>query len=178
MQYLPAYPKERQKDFKFFSNVGALLDWQSVIKPLESLDKPTVATSNVISISTQQAKPKKAHKQNEHDFSAWVESAVESEVNNVLSATQGNRNNTLNKAAFALGQIIATPWANANQFDIETRLLDAALSIGLDLNEAKATIESGLKSGKLQPREMPETTKQPVKLQSVVNNQEKTIARG
>lgn len=167
MQYLPAYPKERQKDFKFFSNVGALLDWQSVIKPLESLDKPTVATSNVISISTQQAKPKKAHKQNEHDFSAWVESAVESEVNNVLSATQGNRNNTLNKAAFALGQIIATPWANANQFDIETRLLDAALSIGLDLNEAKATIESGLKSGKLQPREMPENTikTQPIKTQ-------------
>ncbi len=157
MQYLPACPKGRLKDFKHFSIVGALLDWQSVIKPLESLDKPIVATSNVVPIHTQQAKPKKAHKQNERDFSAFVNTAIENEVNNVRNAVYSNRNNTLNKSAFALGQLVSAEWANANQLDIETRLLDAAFSIGLDSNEAKAAISSGLESGKLKPREMPET---------------------
>lgn len=175
MQYLPACPSERKKSFEFFSNTGAFLNWQSVIKPLESLDKPTVATSNVIPISTQQAKPKNATKQKERDFSAFVNAAIEDEVNNVRCAVEDNRNNTLNKAAFALGQLVSAEWANANQSSIESLLLDAALSIGLDSNEARATITSGLEKGKIKPRGIPENTikKQPIKLQSVAKQNSK-----
>lgn len=179
MQYLPAYPKERQKDFKFFSNVGAFLDWQSVINTPKTLDKPIIETSNVVPIQTRRKALKNSHEQNKRDFSAWVESAINAECDKVRNAQANvNRNVTLNTAAFRLGQIIATSWANANQSSIESLLLDAALASGLEQSESKATIASGLESGKLQPREMPETAKQTVKLQSVVNNQEKTIARG
>lgn len=158
MQYLPACPKERLKDFKPFSNVGALLDWQSVINTPETLDNPITATSNVIPIQTQQAKPKKAYKQNERDFSTWVESAINTEIENVRNAANGTRNAKLNKSAFALGQIVATSWANANQSSIESRLLDAALASGLEQSEAKTTIASGLNKGLQQPREMPENS--------------------
>jgi len=123
MQYLPACPSERKKSFEFFSNTGAFLNWQLVIKPLESLDKPTVATSNGIPISTQQAKPKNATKPKELDFSAFINAAIESEVNSVRCAVEDNRNNTLNKAAYALGQLVSAEWANnANQSSIESLL--------------------------------------------------------
>ena len=121
MQYLPACPKEREKDFNFFSNFGTSLDWQSVTKPLKTIDKPITAQSNVIPISTQ-AQHKNSHKQKERDFSAWVESAINAEIEIVRNAANGTRNATLNTAAFRLGQIVATTWANANQSSIESLL--------------------------------------------------------
>ncbi len=179
MQYLPACPTERLKDFQFKSNVGALLNWQSIIKPIETLDKPITATSNVIPISTQTPHTKNSQKQNKRDFSAWVESAINAECDKVRNAQANvNRNVTLNTAAFRLGQIIATTWANANQSSIESLLLDAALASGLEQHEAIATITSGLESGKLQPREMPETTakKQPVETQSKKESKDLNIS--
>lgn len=76
--------------------------------------------------------------------------ALRGEIQRVLDAVPGTRNNTLNLAAFALGQLTAAgllPRALA-----EACLLNAAEAIGLGLREAFTTIRSGLDSGQRRPR--------------------------
>ncbi|MEV1002805.1 bifunctional DNA primase/polymerase [Nonomuraea sp. NPDC050202] len=76
--------------------------------------------------------------------------ALRGEIERVLDAVPGTRNDTLNLAAFALGQLIAAdllPRALA-----EACLLNAAEATGLDFREAFTTIRSGLDSGLRRPR--------------------------
>ncbi|MGP3935993.1 bifunctional DNA primase/polymerase [Nonomuraea sp. KM88] len=76
--------------------------------------------------------------------------ALRGEIQRVLDAVPGTRNDTLNLAAFALGQLIAPgllPRALA-----EACLLNAAEATGLDFREAFTTIRSGLDSGLRRPR--------------------------
>lgn len=80
----------------------------------------------------------------------WAEAALAGELARVLSAPQGARNATLNRAAFALGQIVAG--GGLTEALVVDRLTGAALSIGLDLAEAEATIRSGLAAGMAEPR--------------------------
>ncbi|MEU7839129.1 bifunctional DNA primase/polymerase [Nonomuraea sp. NPDC049129] len=76
--------------------------------------------------------------------------ALRGEVERVLDAIPGTRNDTLNIAAFALGQLIATSLLPRNL--AEASLLNAAEAIGLDFREAFNTIRSGLDSGLRRPR--------------------------
>jgi len=79
---------------------------------------------------------------------AWK--ALLGELDRVLAAGEGCRNATLNRAAFALGQL-----AGAGLLDpatVEAALLDAAVEVGLGQLEAARTIASGLRSGSAQPR--------------------------
>jgi hypothetical protein len=76
--------------------------------------------------------------------------ALRGEVDRVLAAAPGTRNNTLNEAAFALGQLIAAGILPAKlAYDALTR---AAASAGLPPREASRTIGSGLASGTRKPR--------------------------
>ena len=87
-----------------------------------------------------------------HD--AYVRAAVEGELGRILSASEGSRNETLNRAAFALGQFVG---ADAlDRTDAEARLLRAARAVGLDDREALKTINSGLNAGERQPRDAPQ----------------------
>lgn len=82
--------------------------------------------------------------------SAWANAAIASELARVLSAPNGKRNETLNEAAFALGQIAGG--GNADPEDMRRRLIGAGLSIGLDHGEVDDTVASGLAAGLLSPR--------------------------
>ena len=62
----------------------------------------------------------------------------------------GTRNDTLNRAAFRLGQLVAAGYGTLEE--IERHLLDAALATGLTESEAQATIASGLRAGQQHPR--------------------------
>lgn len=76
--------------------------------------------------------------------------ALASELDELRGAAAGGRNDALNKAAFALGQLVA-----GNELDgitVEAALLDVALTLGLSEGEATATIHSGMDSGAQQPR--------------------------
>ena len=68
----------------------------------------------------------------------------------LAKATPGTRNDTLNQAAFSIGQLAAggqvDPLAAAGE------LHAVALNIGLAEKEAVATIRSGLTAGAKQPR--------------------------
>jgi RecA-family ATPase len=76
---------------------------------------------------------------------APAQKVLRREVDKVLWAPKGTRNDTLNKAAFILGREIAGGLLMEN--DIVPALRDAAKQIGLPDGEAIATIKSGLEKG-------------------------------
>jgi hypothetical protein len=69
----------------------------------------------------------------------------------VASAQPGSRNATLNRAAFNLGQLVATGLLHAAE--VQAVLLAAALEAGNPQAKARATIESGLHGGAAKPRQ-------------------------
>jgi hypothetical protein len=84
--------------------------------------------------------------------SAYVAAALRAELGNVLAARPGSgqRNDTLNRAAFALGQLVG---AGLLPDGLATAALaEASAAIGLPPGEAHATIRSGLTAGARTPR--------------------------
>ena len=92
--------------------------------------------------------------------SAYAAAALDRELAAIRSArrptttggrsTGGERNHTLNRAAFNLGQLVADDLLDAA--DVTAALLDAALDAGLGQREAHRTIASGLNAGIANPR--------------------------
>jgi hypothetical protein len=82
--------------------------------------------------------------------SAWARAALVAEATRVRQAAVGTRNHTLNRAAFALGQIVAGGHLDAA--DAAGLLHDAALAAGLEEAEIRSTIASGLSAGGICPR--------------------------
>jgi hypothetical protein len=83
---------------------------------------------------------------------AYALAALEGEVQRVLDAGEGTRNDALNEAAFALGQLVGSGvLPEATVTDV---LHTAAAHVGLPYREAEGTIRSGLTNGARQPREV------------------------
>ena len=77
----------------------------------------------------------------------YMGAALVGEARRVAMALDGGRNDTLNRAAFSLATI-----PDLHESVIEGALLSAALQSGLGEPEARATIDSGVKAGRLHPR--------------------------
>lgn len=82
---------------------------------------------------------------------SWARAALAGEVIRVRSAAEGTRNATLNRAAFALGQLIAS--GHLDDAPVREALTAAALRAGLAGREVQATINSGLRAGTRLPRD-------------------------
>jgi hypothetical protein len=76
--------------------------------------------------------------------------ALAREADRVAATKTGSRNHALNRAAFSLGQLIAT--GHLTEPEVVSTLTDAALEAGLDQIEATRTIASGLAAGQRHPR--------------------------
>lgn len=76
--------------------------------------------------------------------------ALAEETLAVARAAEGSRNHTLNRAAFCIGQLVAGGEVAVD--DAVGHLLSAAIGVGLPEGEARATIESGMTSGRQIPR--------------------------
>jgi hypothetical protein len=85
--------------------------------------------------------------------SAYIRAVVEREAARVAEAGRGERNRTLNAAAFALGRLFAS---GLDRDIAERELLQAAHACGLGAREACRTIASGLAGGARHPRQIPE----------------------
>jgi len=72
----------------------------------------------------------------------YTTAALRNEVEAMRTAPQGTRNGTLNKACWNLARFIAT--GELSQIDIEDALTDAALGVGLEMPEIKATLRSAI----------------------------------
>lgn len=81
---------------------------------------------------------------------AAFEAALADEVRKVSQAGEGQRNHTLNIAAFSLAQMVASGWGG--QSEVDTALTEAALACGLRQPEIRKTIASGFASGSKKPR--------------------------
>jgi hypothetical protein len=82
--------------------------------------------------------------------SAYTLAALGGELEKVLAAAPGQRNDTLNRAAFALGQLVGAQLLDHHVAQDE--LVSAAASIDLPRAEAERTITSGLTAGQRYPR--------------------------
>jgi hypothetical protein len=80
----------------------------------------------------------------------YFAAAVSSEVADVAAARPGTRNDTLNRAAFRLGQLAAA--GHGGLEELTAPLLAAALAAGLTEAESLATINSGIGAGQRHPR--------------------------
>ena len=80
----------------------------------------------------------------------YCQKALKDEVNNVKNAREGERNNTLNKAAIKIGHYVGAQILSRSE--VESELQSAAMGAGLDKSEARATINSGLEAGIREPK--------------------------
>lgn len=83
-------------------------------------------------------------------YTAWASAALDGEVASVRGAMEGCRNHTLNRAAFALGQLVAG--GHLAEHEVVSALTSAALAAGLGERETRTTIASGLRAGLDRPR--------------------------
>ncbi|MER6970548.1 AAA family ATPase [Nocardioides sp. NPDC000445] len=82
----------------------------------------------------------------------YAAQALALEVAELRSATEGTRNDVLNKAAFSLGTLVGA--GHLSRATVEERLTAAALAVGLDEEETRRTLASGLDKGIASPREV------------------------
>ena len=124
---------------------GGVYKWQNKIKPAKAPDwlLGLLKTSDAIPIITATDKT-----------DLYAQKALANEIVAVSMAGNGARNDTLNKAAFSLGQLIAGGCLNEGH--AMAGLLGAATAAGLPAKEARATISSGFRSGASNPRTAPE----------------------
>ena len=85
---------------------------------------------------------------------AYATKALDDECQAVAMAPDGEQNETLNTAAFNLGQLVGA--GVLDRSEVERRLLDAAAGYVQKDGEAQArkTIQSGLNAGQNQPRDL------------------------
>ncbi len=79
--------------------------------------------------------------------------ALRDEARKVETAPEGDRNSTLNAAAYAMGQLIAVGVLEEGEVILE--LSEAASRAGLGPEEIQATIISGIEAGRQNPRKIP-----------------------
>jgi len=80
----------------------------------------------------------------------YAAKAFDEELQRVRTSAPHTHNDTLNRAAHSLGQLVGA--GLLTEGEVESALLDAALEVGQGEGEAIATIRSGLRSGIAKPR--------------------------
>lgn len=86
------------------------------------------------------------------NHTAWAAAALQRECQAVAAAVEGTRNDTLNRAAFSLGQIAGA--GVLTEAEVSSALLSSALASGLDRGEALTCIGSGMRAGAASPRDV------------------------
>src|SRR6202044_3649332 len=81
---------------------------------------------------------------------AYAMAALRAETERVAAARPGTRNDTLNRAAFSLGQLVAA--GLLPPIPVITGLISAARHAGLPEEEAVRTVRSGMTGGARKPR--------------------------
>lgn len=85
--------------------------------------------------------------------SRYAQKALDAELAKLSSAQQGERNDTLNSAAFNLAQLVAA--GALDEHSTRAALHATAQSVGLSDSEIDKTIASGFRAGEQKPRELP-----------------------
>jgi hypothetical protein len=81
---------------------------------------------------------------------AYGQATLRRELERLAQAQNGTRNDQLNRASFALGQLVAS--GALDETETAAALTEAGLHLGLGLKECERTVASGLSAGMEQPR--------------------------
>jgi len=81
---------------------------------------------------------------------AYAMAALRAETSRVAAAPPGTRNDTLNRAAFSLGQLVTA--GLLPPVPVITGLISAAMHAGLSQDEVVRTVRSGMAGGARKPR--------------------------
>ncbi|NCC30561.1 MAG: hypothetical protein EOM24_00900 [Chloroflexia bacterium] len=133
---------------------GILYDWLYPTGP--TLPDPPKWLLDLITKSAEPIQPEPLPNPTQGGAGGYVEVAVQRECTKVRNAPSGQRNDQLNKRAFALGTLVG-----GGELDEEStaeKLFEAALEAGMSRGEAKDTIRSGMKAGIQRPRSVPPAT--------------------
>jgi hypothetical protein len=84
--------------------------------------------------------------------SAYGQAALRRELERLAQAQNGTRNDQLNKAAFSLGQLVASGALDEDRTAVA--LIQAGQDLGLGLNECERTVASGMSAGMENPRSL------------------------
>lgn len=87
------------------------------------------------------------------DGTAYGQAALEREMGRLGTAMEGERNDALNRAAFAMAQLAAG--GEVSRKKVVNDLTVVGLRIGLSMEECQSTIKSGWAAGMAQPRQAP-----------------------
>lgn len=98
------------------------------------------------------------------ECSSYGQAALAAELGRLAIAAPGERNHTLNRASFALGQLVAG--GELSEQEVLTGLSDAAARCGLSEKETQLTIQSGFLKGQMEPRAAPDDRPEVNRLQS------------
>ncbi len=80
----------------------------------------------------------------------YGQAALEGEIQTLVGVPVGQRNDTLNRCAFRIGQLVSS--GDISLTDAEAALTTAGEQIGLTSTEIRATMNSGLSKGMAKPR--------------------------
>ncbi len=126
--------------------------WQRLALSPEKLGRPAEAGPSTPA-SRSPAPAARPSQPAAPELPAYGRAALEAEVRRVAAAVPGERNNTLNLAAFSLGQLVGA--GLLGRWQVERPLFLAAGVAGLGEEEATATARSGLDAGQKVPRILP-----------------------
>ncbi len=125
---------------------GRRYEW--VISPEEQALEPAPAW--LVDLLTTKSSSTASNDPSTGSSSPYGQRALESELGRVVLAPEGERNDTLNRAAFAMGQLVATGELDLDE--VIDKLSVAGARAGLTDAECVMTIRSGLNAGLAKPR--------------------------
>lgn len=127
----------------------SLPDLSAVAQWLKDLREQTRAKQSV-DVGASRVLPRPTFS---NDLSPYMYAVYMGELSRVRSSSEGNRNNTLFYASLRLANFAAG--GELSWYRCESALLEAALSTGMEMNEATRTIASAWNIGKHSPKQQP-----------------------
>jgi|SRR5579871_745297 len=122
----------------------------SLARPQKDNPQEEVYITDTLPTPTPSDQKAKTNDTKENKYDAWSQKALIQELEILQAAPKGKRNHQLNKSAYNLGQIVGAK--QLNEQDVITALTRTATFLGLGEGEIRATLKSGLESGKQKPR--------------------------
>jgi hypothetical protein len=111
---------------------------------------PASAPEWLIGLLVEPVTPTAPGRRSHAPASSYARAALEGELGRLAVAEPGERNDTLVRAAYRLGQLVGSGQLDATY--VSAQLLVVAQRIGLSRVEAQRTIASGLAAGAANPR--------------------------
>lgn len=134
-------------------DTGGVYRWEAGLSPSEV--EVASIPPRLLARLEQQTKPRTPASR-EHDAAPGrAKKLIDASIRDVATAPEGQRNDTLNRAAYTLGGLVAS--GAADQAEVEALLEAAATTGGLESREIRGTIRSGLAAGMEVPLDLVES---------------------